>query len=132
MSANHQPPAAAPSGPAVLVVDDDDVILDVVRDALEDVGYRVYTAVDGTALEIARERQPALILLDLMMPGMDGVEVSRRLREDPATAHIPLVAMSAVARLCSAAAQMAVDDRLAKPFHLEDLYRLVERWTGAD
>ncbi len=90
----------------------------------------MYTAIDGAALQVARERQPALILLDIMMPGMDGVEVSRRLRADPATAHIPLVAMSAVAHLRTKAAQMAVNDRLPKPFHLEGLYRMVEHWAG--
>ena len=132
MSPNHPPLAhtGAPHGPAVLVVDDDAAILDFVRAALEDTGYRVYTAVGGEALPVARDRQPALILLDIQMPGMDGIEVSRRLRADPATAPIPIVAMSAQERLLAAGARLQVNDRQPKPFDLADLYLIVARWTA--
>jgi CheY-like chemotaxis protein len=115
----------------VLVVDDDEAIVAVIQGALEDEGYRVLTAVDGAALQIARDQHPDLILLDIMMPVMDGVEVSRRLRADPATADIPIVAMSAHSRLRATAGTMAADDRLSKPFDLSDLYGTVERWAAA-
>ena len=78
----------------------------------------------------AREVQPDLILLDIMMPGMDGVEVSRRLRADPTTAPIPIVDMSAHRRLQATAGVMAANDRLPKPFNLDDLYATVERWLS--
>ena len=116
----------------VLVVDDDASIIAVIRDALEDEGYQVVSAVNGQALPIARDAQPGAILLDIMMPGMDGVEVSKRLRADPLTAHIPIVVMSAHSNLAARADQMPVDDRLPKPFDIDELYAIVERWTGEE
>jgi two-component system alkaline phosphatase synthesis response regulator PhoP len=113
----------------VLVVDDDRAIVTVLQAALEDEGYEVLTAVNGGALPIARQQQPHLILLDIMMPGMDGVEVSRQLRADPATERIPIVAMSAATTLARLADQMPIDDRLAKPFDIDAIYGLVARWT---
>ena len=78
----------------VLVVDDDQAFVELLACALQDAGYEVVTASDGAALHVARERQPNVILLDLVMPVIDGVEVSRRLGADPTTAHIPIIAMS--------------------------------------
>jgi two-component system sensor histidine kinase/response regulator len=63
------------------------------------------------------------------MPGMDGVEVSRRLRADPATRDIPIVAMSAHERLQATSDQIEADDRLPKPFQLRTLYEVVGRWA---
>jgi CheY-like chemotaxis protein len=113
----------------VLVVDDDPSIVDLLETALTGQGYRVESAVDGAAVQRARDLQPDVILLDLMMPGMDGVEVSRRLRAAPETAAIPIVAMSAAERLGTTAAQMVVDDRLPKPFELRHVFALVARWV---
>lgn len=115
----------------ILVVDDDEAIVDVIRVALEDEGYGVLSAVNGAALQVAHDRHPDLILLDIMMPGMDGVEVSRRLRADPTTASIPIVAMSAHGRLRAIGDSMKADDRLPKPFELGDLYAAVARWAAA-
>ncbi|HTD78291.1 MAG TPA: response regulator, partial [Chloroflexota bacterium] len=92
-------------------------------------GYTVLCAVDGAALGVARERQPDVILLDILMPGMDGVEVSQRLRADPATARIPIIAMSAQERLHATSSLMPVNDRLPKPFELTGLYTTVARWA---
>jgi two-component system alkaline phosphatase synthesis response regulator PhoP len=83
------------AGELILVVDDDPDIVEMLHCLLHDAGYEVATADDGAALPLAHERQPRVILLDILMPGMDGVEVSRRLRADPATAPIPIIAMSA-------------------------------------
>jgi CheY-like chemotaxis protein len=113
----------------VLIVDDDPDIVAVVQIALEDEGYQVLTAVNGAALPLARERHPDVILLDIMMPGMDGIEVSRRLRADPTTANIPIIAMSAHDRLRTIGTGMAVDDGLPKPFMLNQLFEKVARWT---
>jgi CheY-like chemotaxis protein len=115
----------------VLVVDDDPNIRDFVGMALEDEGYEVQTAVDGSAVTLAQEQPPDVILLDLMMPGMDGREVSQRLRDDPATAQIPIVLMSAHDRLEAIAAQMPIQDQLPKPFNLERMYATVARWMPA-
>src|SRR5438067_4841463 len=114
----------------VLVVDDDPAIVRFLVDALESEGYHVLATIDGQALPLARDMQPDVILMDLMMPGMDGVEVSRRLHEDPVTASIPIIAMSAQHRL-HATAGLMVNDRLAKPFDLAHLYATVAHWTNA-
>ena len=115
----------------VLVVDDDSTIVCFLREALEDEGYEVVTAVDGEALPLAHDLHPSVILLDLMMSGMDGLEVSLRLRADPVTALIPIIAMSAQDNLEAAVARMPVNDRLPKPFELDQLYDTVGRWAHA-
>ena len=113
----------------ILVVDDDPHIQSFLALALEDEGYRVLVASDGESLELARVEQPDLILLDVLMPAMDGVVVSRHLRADPTTLAIPIVAMSAH-RSRRDAPGMLVDAWLAKPFDLEQLYQVVARWVG--
>jgi CheY-like chemotaxis protein len=115
--------------PLVLVVDDDDEIVAFLDEAIQEVGYRVLTSVNGKALPLARDEQPSVILLDIHMPGMDGIEVSRRLRADPMTAHIPIVVMSTIERIHALSGQLAVDDRLPKPFTLDRLYSTLERWA---
>ncbi len=116
----------------VLVVDDDPSIVEFLIEALEDEEYRVVTSVDGESLQVAHDVRPDVILLDIMMPVMDGVEVSRRLRQDPATARIPIVVMSARERLRETTRVMDVDGRLPKPFDLDFLYATVERWVPSD
>jgi len=114
----------------VLVVDDDPSIIDFIHDALTEEGYTVEAAVGAGALPMAATLQPDVILLDIMMPGMDGVEVSKHLRADPITAHIPIVVMSAQDRL-NAAGSMLVNGRLPKPFDLSSLFDTVARWAVA-
>ena len=82
------------AGERILVVDDDPDIVELLRCVLHDAGYEVAIADGGAALSLARARHPHLILLDLLMPSMDGLEVMQRLRDDPATAHIPIIALS--------------------------------------
>jgi DNA-binding response OmpR family regulator len=106
---------------------DDPSILVVVRIALQRQGYAVVTAFGGAAVPRAAERQPDVILLDVHMPGMDGPEVSR-LRADPATAHIPIILMSTRQDLRALSARLPVDDELPKPFGLDELYAIVDRW----
>ncbi len=115
----------------VLVVDDDPDIVDFLETALEDEGYLVLAAVGAEALGVAHETQPDIILLDINMPGMNGVEVSQRLRANPVTADIPIVVMSAQDRLRTTGALMPVNDRLPKPFDLAGLYEVVGRWVAA-
>jgi len=115
----------------VLVVDDDPDIIDFLETALEDAGYRVVASVGAASLQVAYDTQPAVILLDINMPGMDGVEVSQRLRDNPVTADIPFVVMSAQDRLAATGPLMPVNDRLPKPFDLAGLYAVVARWAGA-
>ena len=96
------PPTAAASDPldrgnsdVVLIVDDVPDNLAVLHDALDESGYTVLVATNGeTALQRAAQALPDIVLLDAMMPGMDGFEVARRLKAQPATAHIPIIFMT--------------------------------------
>jgi CheY-like chemotaxis protein len=115
----------------VLVVDDDPDIIDFLEAALEDAGYLVLASVGAESLGVAHELHPDVILLDINMPGMNGVEVSQRLRDNPVTADIPIVVMSAQDRLQATGPLMPVNDRLSKPFDLARLYEVVARWTPA-
>lgn len=113
----------------VLVVDDDPFIVSFIESALEDEGYLVLTTGSESALRIARDHHPDVILLDIMMPGLDGVEVSRLLRSEPITASIPIIVMSAQDRLRKASSTSFANDKLPKPFDLDQLFSIVARWT---
>ena len=113
----------------VLIVDDDRDIVELLEEALWLEGYRVLSAVDWEALRLAHEQRPDVILLDLLMPGLDGEEVARRLRADQATRDIPIVVMSAHDRRLMSATKLPVDDQLLKPFHLDHLFETVGRWA---
>jgi len=83
--------------PRVLVVDDSTALLDIYSDIISNAGFEVLVAETGLrALELARWNRPDLILLDVMMPGMDGDAVDAHLKADPATADIPVLFMSSV------------------------------------
>jgi two-component system, OmpR family, response regulator len=112
----------------VLVVDDDPAILDLLAEALRWEGYQVLTAGDSDALRLARTFQPNVIVLDLLMPVMDGAEMSRRLRAGAETADIPIILISASDRLHAIVDTMRVNDHLEKPFSLRMLYDTVAAW----
>lgn len=114
----------------VLVADDDPDIRDLIVLKLESAGLEVRTAVDGEeALERAADEPPAVVVLDLMMPNVDGVEVCRRLRADPATAQTPVIMLTALAQPSDVERGVAVgaDDYLVKPFSPRDLLTRVNR-----
>jgi len=82
--------------PLILVADDDPDLLALLRVNLEVEGYAVTCALDGLeALEMAGRIRPALVVLDVMMPGLDGLEVTHRLRAEPATEKLPIVLLTA-------------------------------------
>ena len=109
----------------VLVVDDDTAIRELMVAAFEEGGYHVLQAADGAqALHLVSQAKPAVVVLDIQMPGIDGLEVARRLKADPATAAIPLVAVSAHAREAEVLASGCCAF-VAKPFDLAVLVSAV-------
>ena len=108
----------------VVVVDDTDVAADVLRRHLEADGYRVEVAADGpSGLEAIYRLSPDLVLLDVVMPGMDGLEVCRRLKANPATRLTPVVLVTGLddRRSRVEGAEAGADDYLTKPVDLEQL-----------
>src|SRR5262245_4826544 len=88
--------STARKGKLILVVDDEKDLVDLIAYNLKRNGYEVITAADGNAaLESAHEQVPDLIILDVMMPGIDGMEVARRLRADARTTSVPIVMLTA-------------------------------------
>ncbi len=124
------PMGDAVAGTRVLVVDDDDVIRQLIGVNLELEGFQVFTAVDGVdALERVRECDPVVVTLDIMMPRMDGWDAAARLRDDPATAHVKVVLLSARAQEADIkrGTRLGVDAYLTKPFDPEELVAVVRR-----
>lgn len=114
----------------VLVVDDEAPIRLLCRVNLEAEGMEVLEASDGIeGVEAARTRRPDVILLDVMMPGMDGWQVAERLVEDESTTHIPLIFLTARAELRDRAKGLELGgvDYITKPFNPVELASVVER-----
>lgn len=103
----------------ILVVDDEEDILELVAFNLKREGYQVASADSGEkALDLARSEAPALIVLDLMLPGMDGLEVARHLKADARTGHIPIIMLTAKGEEADIVTglELGADDYLTKPF----------------
>lgn len=114
----------------MLVVDDDRVIQQLLEVNLELEGYEVAKASDGEeALRMARQFQPDIMLLDVMMPKFDGREVCRRIKADPFTSHIPVIFLSARAQDMdvSSGLELGASAYLTKPFDPVDLLEMVEK-----
>jgi len=106
---------------SILVVDDDPEILSLLRRGLIYEGYDINTAIDGKeALEKVREKEPDMVILDVMMPGLDGVEVSKRLR---AASKIPILMLTAKGTVPDRIAGLdsGADDYMVKPFAFDEL-----------
>jgi diguanylate cyclase (GGDEF)-like protein len=111
-------------GDRILVVDDDPDILQYVKMNLELEGFEAETASNGLeALQIATKHPPALVLMDVMMPGMDGLTTLRHLRNDPTTSSVPVVMLTAraLAKDRVKGLDLGADDYITKPFDLEEL-----------
>ena len=107
----------------ILVVEDDPGVAELIQVVLSGEGYTVALARDGAeGLLLARDWQPDLILLDLMLPKVDGGTIVRRLKAEPGTAEVPIVLMSAGRTIRSQTGQLQeADAALAKPFDIESL-----------
>jgi CheY-like chemotaxis protein len=106
----------------ILVVDDDPTIRTVLEALLEDEGFTPVMAVNGRdAVECVAKDPPALILMDLMMPVMSGIDAVRHLKSDDVTADIPIIAMSAGFILRESISELRADSIISKPFDLDAL-----------
>jgi CheY-like chemotaxis protein len=117
----------------VLIVDDEPSLRLLVRATLGDEEYEILEAASGkVALEIARRELPELLLLDIMMPNMDGLTVCEQLKSDPATKGIKVVMLTAVRRPEDVKRSKAVgaDEYFTKPFSPLQLLQLIERIIG--
>ncbi len=122
--------SAAVSAPLILLAEDEEVVSILLADYLRGIGYRTVIARNGVeALERAREERPALTLMDVQMPEMDGLEATRRFRAEANLATIPIIALTALAmpgdreRCLKAGA----NEYLSKPVHLKDLAQMIEK-----
>jgi len=108
----------------IIVIEDEDDILEVVKYNLHREGYRVLGCKDGKeGFDLVRKEAPDLVLLDLMLPGMDGLEVCRKLKEDPITRAIPVVMVTAKGEESDIVLGLGVgaDDYIPKPFSPKEL-----------
>jgi CheY-like chemotaxis protein len=116
--------------PGVLIVDDDRFIRKLIATTLEDVsGFELHQAADGLeALEMAKRERPAIVFLDVDMPGLDGIETCRRLRAEDTTSNTTIVMLTAAHgdTVQDQAEQAGADLFLTKPFSPLDLLRLVD------
>ena len=119
----------------VLVVEDRPMNAKLLRDVLSASGYDVVEAADAeTGLAIARERRPAIVLMDIQLPGMDGVTAVRELKADPRTAKIPVVAVTASAMPLEREAilRAGFDGYQAKPISVKELVAEVRRLVAQE
>ncbi len=118
----------------ILIVDDDLLIRRLLQHNLKKAGYRVSVAENGyQALKIVKKDKPDLIISDVVMPKLNGLELCKKLREDPDTKLIPIILMTSDTQIQDKLrdSKFGADDYLTKPFHLEDLlvrvHSLLER-----
>jgi two-component system response regulator RpaA len=113
----------------ILVIDDDEAINELIKVNLELAYYKVISAFDGNkGYALAKQELPDLIILDVMMPEVDGYTVAKRIRENPETKDIPIIMLTALNMLQNKAQgfNIGVDDYLVKPFEMEELIMRVK------
>jgi CheY-like chemotaxis protein len=126
-------PAAEGGKPAitVLVADDNDVAQRLCRRVLEKAGYNVLIAADGLqAVEVALSQRPAMILMDVAMPGIDGIEAMRRIKAEMPEQPIVIASAHSMASDRERFLAAGADDILSKPFRLADLVAIVAKLTA--
>lgn len=108
----------------ILVIDDDNAINELIKINLELVGYKVVQAFDGIkGFALAKQELPNAIVLDVMMPEVDGFTVAQRIRQNPETKNIPILMLTALSQINDKVKgfDIGVDDYLVKPFEMEEL-----------
>ncbi|MDD5593182.1 MAG: response regulator [Candidatus Margulisbacteria bacterium] len=108
----------------ILVIEDEKDIVETLEYNLKKEGYKVAKAYDGpTGLRLAEEKIPSLVLLDLMLPGLDGLEVCRRIKKNPKTSAIPVIMLTAKGSETDKVVglELGADDYIVKPFSIKEL-----------
>ncbi len=113
----------------ILVIEDERDIIEIIEYNFAREGFTVLSATNGEkGLEIARAKRPSVVVLDLMLPGLDGIEVAKRLRQDPATREIAIVMLTAKSEESDVILGLGVgaDDYVTKPFKMKELLARVK------
>ncbi|NWA93090.1 response regulator [Pseudomonas sp. D8002] len=113
----------------ILIVEDNEANMRLARVLLVNAGHSVLWAADAeTGLTLAREKQPALILMDIQLPGMDGLAATSLLKQDPHTAHIPVIALTAMAMKedRDKTLRAGCDAYIIKPLRYKELYQVID------
>jgi two-component system, OmpR family, phosphate regulon response regulator PhoB len=121
---------AAMARPKILIVEDDPDISELLQFNLEKNGYATYRAENGEeALGLARKQPPDLILLDLLLPGLNGLEVCRRLKRDPALQHTPIIMVTAKGEEMDriVGLELGADDYIVKPFSIREIILRIQK-----
>jgi two-component system phosphate regulon response regulator PhoB len=120
-------------GKKIMVIEDDTDIRETMVYALEEAGYEVIASEDARVLKHLNNHKPDLILLDNWLSDWksdaNGEQISKQLKTDPQTSHIPIIIVSAVSNVKEVAEAGLADNYLRKPFDLKDLIQMVERYT---
>ena len=125
----------------VLIIDDDRIVRRILQSALSQKGFDVYTSEDGpSGIETAQKENIDVILLDWMMPGMDGMEVLKQLKNNEKTKHIPVFMLTGkeAGHDITQAVTLGVDDYIVKPFNVSEIHTMIRdrlkklRDTGGD
>jgi len=122
-----------PKAKGILIIDDDDLNLKLISHVLTRAGFRVRIARSAEeGLTLLQEERPNLILMDLRLSGMDGLEATRRIKGNPSLASIPIVAVSAYAMEedFSRAAEAGCSGYLTKPFEMKEILETVRRYAA--
>jgi CheY-like chemotaxis protein len=114
----------------VLIIEDDIAIVKVMRMILEREGFEVRSCSDEGCFEVVEEWDPAVILMDVRLPLLDGIEACLRLKVNPVTSHIPVVLITADRNIDAVAEEVCADDVLSKPFGNKALVEMVRTHTS--
>ncbi|WP_349262631.1 response regulator [Allocoleopsis sp.] len=125
--------SATPRQPLVLVVDDNEDNLSLLAFLVEQMDCTLLTAPNGqTALDLVANHQPSLVLLDMMLPDLDGLEVLGRIRQNPVTAKIPVIAVTAMARQQDRDRILSAgcNEYVTKPYNVDEIEALMRRYLS--
>jgi two-component system cell cycle response regulator DivK len=121
------------SGPLILIVEDNEKNLKLIRDYLQFKGYVTIEAGTGEAgIVLAREQQPSIILMDVQLPGIDGMQAMKSLKSDPVTQQIPIIALTSFAMSGDQEQfiKEGFDDYISKPINIKEIPEIVNKYIG--